>query len=224
MSALTLTAHMCPLQHRSVCLITYTTSFRIHHEVLLKALFLRRAFRNLNLSEAGPETLSPQFFPRRKYGSSRALRSKKLLRQGPSLTLRPRGSGPFWQMNGQASLEEQSSKRNIMENIMTAIGYVTKQADGHYKGTLRTVSIKADIDILPNTQKTSDSQPDFRVVTEGIEIGAGWTRKGELSNKEYVSLSIAAPEFGPKKLYANLGKAAGSDDKDLYAVIWNPAD
>ena len=23
---------------------------------------------------------------------------------------------------------------------------------------------------------------------------------------------------------ANLGKAAGSDDKDLYAVIWNPAD
>jgi uncharacterized protein (DUF736 family) len=127
-------------------------------------------------------------------------------------------------MHGQASPEEQSSKRNQMENMMTAIGYVTKQADGHYKGTLRTVSIKADIDILPNTQKTSDSQPDFRVVTEGIEIGAGWTRKGETSNKEYVSLSIAAPEFGPKKLYANLGKAAGSDDKDLYAVIWNPGD
>ena len=41
-------------------------------------------------------------------------------------------------------------------------------------------------------------------------------------NKEYVSLSIAAPEFGPKKLYANLGKAAGSDDKDLCAVILNP--
>jgi uncharacterized protein (DUF736 family) len=127
-------------------------------------------------------------------------------------------------MNGQASPEEQSSKRNQMENIMTAIGYVTKQADGHYKGTLRTVSIKADIDILPNTQKTSDTQPDFRVVTEGIEIGAGWSKTGETSGKEYVSLSIAAPEFGPKKLYANLGKAAGSDDKDLYAVIWNPAD
>ena len=107
---------------------------------------------------------------------------------------------------------------------MTAIGYVTKQADGHYKGTLRTVSIKADIDILPNIQKTSDTQPDFRVMTEGIEIGAGWTRKGETSNKEYVSLSIAAPEFGPKKLYANLGKAAGSDDENLYAVIWNPGD
>jgi uncharacterized protein (DUF736 family) len=127
-------------------------------------------------------------------------------------------------MNGQASPEEQSSKRNQMENIMTAIGYVTKQTDGRYKGTLRTVSIKADIDILPNVQKTSDTQPDFRVMTEGIEIGAGWTRKGETSNKEYVSLSIAAPEFGPKKLYANLGRAAGSDEENLYAVIWNPGD
>jgi uncharacterized protein (DUF736 family) len=127
-------------------------------------------------------------------------------------------------MNGQASPEEQSSKRNQMENIMTAIGYVTKQTDGHYKGTLRTVSIKADIVILPNTQKTSDTQPDFRVVTEGIEIGAGWTKKGETSGKEYVSLALAAPEFGPKKLYANLGRAAGQDDDSLYALIWNPTD
>jgi uncharacterized protein (DUF736 family) len=62
------------------------------------------------------------------------------------------------------------------------------------------------------------------MVIEGIEIGACWTRKGEDSNKEYVSLSIAAPEFGPKKLCANFGKAAGSDDKDLYAVIWSPTD
>jgi len=107
---------------------------------------------------------------------------------------------------------------------MTAIGYVTKQADGRYTGHLRTVSIQAEIDIVPNIQKTADAQPDFRVMTQGIEIGAGWTRKGETSGKDYVSLSIAAPEFGPKKLYANLGKAAGSEDNDLYAVIWNPAD
>jgi uncharacterized protein (DUF736 family) len=99
---------------------------------------------------------------------------------------------------------------------MTAIGYVRKENDGRYKGHLRTVSIQAEIDIVPNQQKTSDSQ--------GIEIGAGWQKTGETSGKEYVSLSIAAPEFGPKKLYANLGRAAGSDDEDLYAVIWNPGD
>ena len=72
--------------------------------------------------------------------------------------------------------------------------------------------------------KITDSQPDFRVLTQGTEIGAGWIKKGDTSGKEYVSLSLAAPEFGPKKLYANLGKAAGQDDEHLYAVIWNPTD
>ena len=107
---------------------------------------------------------------------------------------------------------------------MTAIGYVRKENDGRYTGQLKTISIKADIDIVPNANKTTDSQPDFRVLTQGTEIGAGWTKKGETSGKDYVSLSLAAPEFGPKKLYANLGKAAGQDDEHLYAVIWNPAD
>jgi uncharacterized protein (DUF736 family) len=39
-----------------------------------------------------------------------------------------------------------------------------------------------------------------------------------------VSLSLAAPEFGPRRLYANLGRAAGRDDEDSFAIIWNPAD
>ena len=107
---------------------------------------------------------------------------------------------------------------------MTAIGYVRKENDGRYTGQLKTISIKADIDIVPNANKTTDSQPDFRVLTQGTEIGAGWTKKGDTSGKEYVSLSLAAPEFGPKKLYANLGKAAGQDDDNVYAVIWNPTD
>jgi uncharacterized protein (DUF736 family) len=37
-------------------------------------------------------------------------------------------------------------------------------------------------------------------MTVADEIGAVWTRKGEITNKEYVSLPIAAPEFGPKKV------------------------
>jgi uncharacterized protein (DUF736 family) len=77
---------------------------------------------------------------------------------------------------------------------------------------------------VPNLQKTADGQSDYRVLTQGIEIGTAWIKHGETSGKEYVSLSIAAPKFGPKKLYANPGQAAGADDKDLYAVIWNPGD
>jgi uncharacterized protein (DUF736 family) len=63
-----------------------------------------------------------------------------------------------------------------------------------------------DFDILPNTHKTSDTQLDFRVMTEDIEIGASWMHKGEAFNKEDVSLSIAAPEFGQEKLFGNFDK------------------
>ena len=107
---------------------------------------------------------------------------------------------------------------------MPAIGHVTKQANGGYKGHLKTLSIRADIDLVPNASKSADNQPDFRVLTQGVEIGAAWIKTGESSGKEYVSLSLAAPEFGPRKLYANLGRAAGQDDDDTFAVIWNPAD
>ena len=107
---------------------------------------------------------------------------------------------------------------------MTAIGYVNKQEDGRYLGSIRTLSIRAEVEIIPNANKTTEAQPDYRVLTQGIEIGAGWTKKGETSQKEYVSLALAAPEFGPRKLYANLGRAAGQDDDTLYALIWNPND
>jgi len=107
---------------------------------------------------------------------------------------------------------------------MPAIGHVTRQDDGSFKGQLRTLSIRADIEIMPNRRKSADGQPDYRVVTNGIEVGAAWTRRSRESGAEYVALSLAAPEFGPRRLYANLGRAAGQDDDNVFAVIWNPAD
>jgi uncharacterized protein (DUF736 family) len=106
---------------------------------------------------------------------------------------------------------------------MAAIGYVTKGSDGSFKGQLKTLSIRAEIEIVANAAKTSDVQPDYRVLSDGIEIGAGWLRRSETSGRDYVSLSLAAPEFGPRRLYANLGRAAG-EAEDRFAVIWNPAD
>jgi uncharacterized protein (DUF736 family) len=107
---------------------------------------------------------------------------------------------------------------------MATIGSVTKREDGRYEGELKTLSVRADISILPVGDKASPSQPDYRVVSQGIEIGAGWIRTGQMSGKEYVSLSISAPELGSNTLYANLGRAAGQTDPDVYALIWNPQD
>jgi len=106
---------------------------------------------------------------------------------------------------------------------MPAIGHVTRDGNG-FKGQLRTLSIRTDIEIVPNTRKSGDTQPDYRVSAAGVEVGAGWIRRGEMSGRDYVSLSLAAPEFGPRRLYANLGRAAGQDDDDAFAIIWNPAD
>ena len=76
---------------------------------------------------------------------------------------------------------------------------------------------------MPNANKTTDSQPDFRVLTKGTEIDVGWTKTDDTSSKEYVSPSLAAPEFGFKNLYANQGKAVSQNDDWLYAVTWNLA-
>ena len=106
---------------------------------------------------------------------------------------------------------------------MPAIGHVTRASNGGFKGQLRTLSIKASVEIVPNETKSNDAQPDYRVLSEGTEIGAGWNRRSEASGRDYISLSLAAPEFGPRRIYANLGRSAGGDE-DSFAVIWNPAD
>lgn len=106
---------------------------------------------------------------------------------------------------------------------MPAIGYVTRTDTGSFKGQLKTLSIRANIDIVANAKKANDVQPDYRVLVGDVEIGAGWNRHSETTGRDYVSLSIAAPEFGARRLYANLGRAPGDDD-DRFVIIWNPAD
>lgn len=106
---------------------------------------------------------------------------------------------------------------------MPAIGHVTRTSNGGFKGQIRTLTIRAEVDIVPNGSKSNDSQPDFRILSEGAEVGAGWNRRSETSGRDYVSLSIAAPEFGPRRIYANLGRA-NADSEDSFALIWNPAD
>ena len=73
---------------------------------------------------------------------------------------------------------------------MPSIGHVQRQNDGSFRGALKTLSVNAEIAIIPNRSKTGD-QPDYR---------------------------------GGRPLYANLGRAAGQDDDDAFAVIWNPGD
>src|SRR3546814_4412010 len=69
-----------------------------------------------------------------------------------------------------------------------------------------TISIRVPIEIRPNPSKNGEVQPDYRVWSGGVECGAGWLRRSEASGKLYVSLTLEAPEFGPRRIYANLGR------------------
>lgn len=104
-----------------------------------------------------------------------------------------------------------------------ALGYVSRLDDGSFKGRL-AMGLNTKIDITPNEAKEKESQPDFRIyAADGGEIGGGWKRTGKTSGKEYLSLTLAHPIIGPRKIYANLGQATGGD-KDDFAILWNPKD
>jgi len=103
-----------------------------------------------------------------------------------------------------------------------ALGYVTKTQTGGYEGALATISLNASIRIEPNPEKTGEAQPDYRVYAGNAEIGGGWNRVGKRSGNPYVSLTLSAPELGPNRVYANLGRAYGEDEDGRMAILWNP--
>jgi uncharacterized protein (DUF736 family) len=95
--------------------------------------------------------------------------------------------------------------QNQRINPMVSIGYVTKQSDGSFTGTHRTLTINCPITMKPVRSKSNDRAPDFRITgPNNQEIGAGWKKISQADN-EYIRVSFEAPEFGARRLYANLG-------------------
>lgn len=86
------------------------------------------------------------------------------------------------------------------------------------------MGLNTSIRIVPNAEKQAQQQPDFRIYSsDGGEIGGGWSRTGKKSGKEYISLTLAHPIIGPRKIYANLGQASGKSESN-FAILWNPID
>jgi uncharacterized protein (DUF736 family) len=105
---------------------------------------------------------------------------------------------------------------------MPTIGLVALHEDGAFRGELRTISIRVPLQILPTARKGADARPDYRVLSDGLEFGAGWNRRSETSELDYVSLALAAPEFGPRRIYVTLVPVESASDS--FAVVWIPAD
>jgi uncharacterized protein (DUF736 family) len=106
---------------------------------------------------------------------------------------------------------------------MPPIGYVQKQKDGSYKGELMTAIVRKPLDIRPTGNPAQGRLPEYRVfVDEELEIGTARTEIGQKSHAEYIKVTIAMPEFGPKYITANLGPMPNQPDKDKFVLLWNP--
>ena len=107
--------------------------------------------------------------------------------------------------------------------MANALGYVSETQTG-FEGALAMMNLTAPIQIEKNADKTADTQPDYRIFAGEIrtEIGGGWIVKAKSSGKNYVSLTLADPNIGPRKVFANLAPVKGR--KGRYVLLWNPKD
>ena len=105
------------------------------------------------------------------------------------------------------------------------LGTFTKQENGAFTGTIRTLNVSAAISIVP-VDKHSDNAPDYRVYAgQRYEVGAGWSQVAKSSGETYVNLKIAAPEFGPNWVRCRLVKLeTPSDDGATHIALWEPRD
>lgn len=105
--------------------------------------------------------------------------------------------------------------------MANALGYVSETQTG-FVGALAMMNLSAAIRIEKNEDKTAEGQPDYRIFAgkTPTEIGGGWLRKAKSSGREYVSLTLADPQIGPRRIYANLAPVKGR--KGRHVILWSP--
>ena len=107
-----------------------------------------------------------------------------------------------------------------------SLGSFTKNSDGSFNGTLRTINITAAISIIP-AAKSSEAAPDYRVYAGNgrMEIGAAWSQVAKSSGETYLNVKVASPEFGDRNIRARLVKLEEpTDDGSEFLLLWEPRD
>ena len=107
--------------------------------------------------------------------------------------------------------------------MANALGYVSETKSG-FEGALSMMNQSATIRIEKNAEKEVEGQPDYRIYAgeTSTEIGGGWVRKAKNSGRDYVSITLADPQIGPRKIFANLAPLKGQDGR--HVILWNPRD
>lgn len=97
---------------------------------------------------------------------------------------------------------------------MAQIGTFTRDEDGSYTGTIKTLSLNIKARFVPAEVSQSDKAPELRVVSGNVDIGAAWKRTSK-ENTVYRSVKLDDPSF-PAPIYANLVEVESG-----YALVWS---
>lgn len=104
--------------------------------------------------------------------------------------------------------------QTAQEITMAQIGTFTRDEDGSYIGTIKTLSLNIKARFVPAEVSQSDKAPELRVVSGNVDIGAAWKRTSK-ENTVYRSVKLDDPSF-PAPIYANLVEVESG-----YALVWS---
>ena len=97
---------------------------------------------------------------------------------------------------------------------MATIGTFTRQADGSYSGSIKTLSLNVKAAQLRPNEKTDEKAPDYRILAGQTEFGAAWKRTSQ-QDREYLSVKLDDPSF-PAPIYASQVEVDGG-----HSLIWS---
>jgi uncharacterized protein (DUF736 family) len=97
---------------------------------------------------------------------------------------------------------------------MAQIGTFTRQENGSFNGTIKTLTLNVKAIIRP-TDKDNEKAPDYRVFAATVEFGAAW-KKTSREDREYLSVKLDDPSFAAP-IYASLVENEDGEQR----LIWS---
>jgi uncharacterized protein (DUF736 family) len=170
-----------------------------------------RSLRSPTLPRNGLLTI---FFPCRQVAAFLAEQQDRSARH-PPLRFRPKGCGSaVAALSNRHQGPRWSRDQTVKEITMAQIGTFTRDEDGSFTGTIRTLSLNIKARIVPAEPSQNEKAPDMRVLSSNVEIGAAWKRTSK-ENTVYHSVKLDDPSF-TAPIFANLVAV-----DDGYALVWS---
>ncbi|MBB4096304.1 DUF736 domain-containing protein [Ochrobactrum pecoris] len=99
---------------------------------------------------------------------------------------------------------------------MSQIGTFTRTTDGFF-GRIRTLTLNAEVTILPVDSTDAENAPERRVFLNGVEVGAAWERTGEKAGT-WLSITIDDPSL-VEPIRARMFEADAK--KGIWSLHWS---